>query len=90
MTYHYVPEEVAARPTTGEVIVNNWWIVHPEKGLAFYQGHTNDYSPQCNRDRNVADHIQPRLHPDSEVRQVPQVYIVSVHKWFRENVEGNS
>ena len=32
----YVPKDVATAPADGPCLVNRWWVVHPEKGIAFY------------------------------------------------------
>jgi len=81
----HIPEQLATTPTDGPCIVNAWWTVHPDKGVAFYASRKRPYgmepgeqdepSPQCNRDRYTAEHIQKRIHPDCETRQIPVVFL---------------
>lgn len=93
MTF-YVPEDVATTPAEGHCFVNRWWMVHPEKGVAFYcdtrrsvwlePGEKEEPSPQCNSCEITARHLAKKLHPDCEVKKLHAVYlrpaIVEMHK----------
>jgi hypothetical protein len=84
--YVYVPIEKAATPINGHVdcLLNMWWAVHPEKGLAFYnprgrngkrktRGWGNPYgAPQCNKSEQVTRKL---ARPPHEVQQVEIVYL---------------
>lgn len=77
----YVPIEVATTPMNGEALVNRWWTVHPQHGLAFYwiaNGYyrTEEPAPQCNQNRYVAEKLCRSIHQDGdhEVRFVPVVF----------------
>jgi hypothetical protein len=76
----FVPLEELQKPKTGyEVLVDFWWIVHPDKGAVFYQRNIqkkNLGSPQCNRDKNVTELVHSRLYTDMEIRQIPLAYIL--------------
>lgn len=83
--YFYVAEEVATQPADGECIANAWWAVHPEKGLKFYfvpRGyfHSEEPSPQCNRDRYTCEGLSAKLHPDCIVKQIPVVFLAHANK----------
>jgi hypothetical protein len=62
----------AATPRDGvfRVIVDAWWIVKDEK-IMMYRG----FSPQCNRDRKLAESVRKKLYPECELRQLPAVYV---------------
>jgi hypothetical protein len=57
--YHFMPIEQATEPK-GHMLyqwINAWWVVHPEKGLAFWdKGYS---SPQCNRDESISKMLKP-------------------------------
>lgn len=82
----YASKEGMEKPADGHVIVNAFWCVHPEKGLAFADRtklgawDVDRVSPQCNRDRRVADVIQAKLYPDHTVEQIPQVFLGNLHR----------
>jgi len=66
----------------GTVIVyrDDWWTVHPEKGLVFWCSNKRrrdltNASPQCNPIEATARHLQQRLWPDHETRQIPLVLV---------------
>jgi hypothetical protein len=87
--FSYVPILIAAEPATGECTVGCWWIVHPEKGLAFYRRSSDPHyiASQCNRDKKVTEDLQPKLHPECEVVHLPLVFMTSVRRWLKENSE---
>ena len=53
----HIPVEVGTSPKSGGSICNNYWIVHPDMGLVFYNPEKIIYnrvgSPQCNADKRV-------------------------------------
>jgi hypothetical protein len=81
----YVPEELALTPINGECIVNHWWTVHPEKGVAFYASRKRPFglepgehdapSPQCNAAEHTARYLNQKIHPDCETKQLPCVFL---------------
>lgn len=74
----YVPIEDGAKPKNGlcESYVNNWWAVHPTRGLIFWRASRRVLlSPQCNANESVARHITAKLWPFAEVRQIPAVHV---------------
>ena len=78
-TYH-IPLEQAQTPKSGECLVDKWWSVHPEKGIAFYvqlfgYGRCEEPSPQCNDSAAVSRHLTERLFPDHDTVQLPVVYL---------------
>jgi hypothetical protein len=83
----HAPIDQMSTPCDGEVMLNRYWCVHPEKGLAFWQrAGVGSYdldrlSPQCNADKKVADHICEHR-PDHVVQKVPAVYIGNLQKIF--------
>jgi len=81
----YIPEATAATPVDGECIVNHWWTVHPERGVAFYASRKRPYgmepgerdapSPQCNFVQFTAEYIQRKFYPDCVTKQIPVVFL---------------
>lgn len=77
ISYEYVSLDAATKPRNGECVVDNWWIVHPEKGLAFYKSGKR-LSPQCNRSESTAKMLCDRLLGENHghvVVFVPVVYL---------------
>lgn len=76
--YSYMPLEKATRtPTDGfcwELYAERFWIVHPEKGIAFYDpaGKGRRISPQCNSAEAVAARLRPEGH---EVQYIARVWV---------------
>jgi len=80
-----LPLDVATTPKNGEVIVDSWWVVHPEQGIVLYthSGTTDDSkgrrpmfcSPQCNQDQRITDHFVETMYPFAEARQIPAVFL---------------
>jgi hypothetical protein len=81
----FIPFETAITPAEGHCFVDRWWMVHPEKGVAFYAtkrrsyelepGEEDEPSPQCNSSESTARHLQQKLHPDCETRFIPVVFV---------------
>lgn len=67
------------------VIRDRWWIIHPEKGLAFFRGR----SPQCNASREIVEMVLGK-DPDPELAVVflPVVYLpICGNDWDYKEVE---
>lgn len=73
----YVALDEATLPRDGEVLTDRWWVVHPEKGLAFYRPHPKRRfrAPQCNSDRRMPEHLVAEMYPGHEVRYVEAAYV---------------
>ena len=71
--YIFVPVEKATVPPPGliEHLKDRWWLVHPERGLAFFDERA--MSPQCNSNETIARHLA-RNHPWAEVQFFPSVF----------------
>ena len=87
-TVFWVPEQTATTPANGDCIVDHWWSVHPEHGLAFYAQLTGyaaseSPSPQCNQSEGTAKMLGERLWPDHEVRKVPVVFMAHADRAMR-------
>lgn len=58
--YHFLPMEKALEGSRAHIVYNyldSYWVMHPEKGLAFWdKGYS---SPQCNRNEALAKHLCP-------------------------------
>jgi hypothetical protein len=78
--YVFVPVDQLTSPPEGHVdhLGQRWWMVHPEKGLAFYNphrrsGHGNPYgSPQCNSNKKISERL---CQPWAEVRLIDHVFL---------------
>ena len=57
--FHFLPEDqiLASRNWAVHQYLDSWWIVHPEKGLAFFKKGYG--SPQCNRDESISRRLCP-------------------------------
>lgn len=86
----FLPDDHKFSATGGglerSLIENSWWVVHPEKGLAFAKevgGQSRRWcSPQCNVSEQVARKIQEKAYPNLTVRFEPIVYV-------RRNLDGS-
>lgn len=71
----FLDERFATTPRTGEVICNAFWVVHPEKGLAFVEFVRGAYmNAQCNADGRVAKRLAGSRYPDCIIKQIPMVF----------------
>lgn len=79
--YNFLPEQEAVSPAKGGFFVhwvNAWWLVHPDKGLAFYRlGRGGRGSPQCNTDERVTRMLYSKTgQPEGcEVRKLASVWV---------------
>jgi hypothetical protein len=76
----HVPLDLAQTPKDGDCLVDRWWSVHPELGLAFWfqpfgYERSEEPSPQCNPDEATARMLALELLPDHEVRQIKCVFM---------------
>ena len=81
----YVPIEKATIPAGSHCLVDRYWIVHPEKGIAFYAqlfgyGSSDEPSPQCNTSEYVVRFDIQRRHPDCVVKKIPVVFTVHAQR----------
>lgn len=87
-TVFWVSERESTTPANGDCIVDHWWSVHPEHGLAFY-AELNGYAasessfPQCNQSEGTAKMLGERLWPDHEVRKIPVVFMAHADRAMR-------
>ncbi len=83
----HAPIDGMATPRDGDVMLNKYWCVHPEKGIAFWdRGGRGSFdrerlSPQCNADRRVSD-ILVGIHEGHVVQQIPAVYLGNLARVF--------
>lgn len=76
--YTYLAQEKATKTPTGqqfwELYEERYWVVHPDKGLAFYdpQGKGRKISPQCNSIRGIVERLLPEGH---EVQYLARVWM---------------
>jgi hypothetical protein len=89
--YLFLSLAEATAPTKGgffQHYLNGWWVVHPDKGLAFYNPkHVRTGrrqlgrwgSPQCNTDERISREVgmdcASSLWPEIEVRLIPSVWV---------------
>lgn len=78
--YLYIPIDVAQTPREGHAYVNRYWLVHPEKGVAFwYQpfgyDRSDEPSPQCNSSEQTAEYLNRNKTDEGfEVQFIPVVF----------------
>jgi hypothetical protein len=81
--YAFLPVQEAVSPAKRghfEHFVDAWWIVHPEKGLAFYRrGRRSGLgAPQCNTDERITRMVMARCSPPwpgAEVRKLASAWV---------------
>jgi hypothetical protein len=89
--YVFLPVAEGTAPTKGGFFmhyVDAWWVVHPEKGLAFYNPVSTRTgrrrfgrfgSPQCNTDERISRKVgldcAGSVFPGIEIRQFPSVWV---------------
>jgi hypothetical protein len=95
--YQFLPVEEATTPPpeplrSYEYIASSWWVVHPEKGLAFYniidrngrRERPGLGSPQCNPDERIARMVWPKTYPwPSELVFLAGVFVPAAPQWER-------
>jgi len=83
--YQFMPFEEASAPTKGgyfEHFVDYWWLIHPEKGLVFWNPWVQRHGqrvrerhglgwPQCNTFRKSTDPVLPGC----TLRQIHSVFV---------------
>lgn len=69
--FTFVSIEKATVPPSGliEHVKNHWWVVHPEKGLALFDGKFK----QCNTIEAIARRLAA-THPWAEVHFIPSAF----------------
>jgi hypothetical protein len=68
-------DQVAAAKGFCNVVRDRWFVVHPERGLLFFQtdkrriGKLLGAAAQCNANKQIATRIRDKMYPWAEVRQ---------------------
>ncbi len=87
--YVFLTVEEAVTPRKGgffQHYVDAWWVVHPERGLAFYnpkdrrtgrRRHGRYGSPQCNTDERISRMFGTKTvpWPHARIEQFPSVWV---------------
>lgn len=73
--FRFVPEGVAVVPPNGLLIhyKDYWWVVHPEKGLAFYWRGFGNGSGQCNQNEAIVRKLA-QSYPWATVKFIPSAF----------------
>lgn len=78
----YMPEaEIDKADGICSVLRNRWFMVHPERGLLFYQiskqrrGRIRGASPQCHDSKEAAEYLRKKLWPWAELRFYERVIV---------------
>lgn len=74
----FVPFEEASTPPSGiiEHLKDMWWIVHPQKGIAYWRhgGPSSKHlSPWCNKSEEITRRIFASF-PWADVKFIPSVF----------------
>lgn len=71
----FVPEKEASTLKAGlvDIILDKWWLRHPEKGLVFYKMHKSSPVPLCNANIKVMNAFL-KNYPWAEAVKVDVVY----------------
>lgn len=82
--YVFIPFEKAYFPREGvfDHYVDKYWLVHPEKGLAFYNPKNRNGNrsrkfgaPQCNDSKAIVYSVAKHAEWPHEIRQIPLVFV---------------
>jgi hypothetical protein len=89
--YVFLPVAEAVEPAGGTYFqhyVDAWWVVHPEKGLAFFnpksartgrRRHGRWGSPQCNTNKRISEMVGREtagsLWPEVRVEKIPSAWV---------------
>jgi hypothetical protein len=85
--YVFLPVGKATQPPSGgffQHYVDHWWVVHPKKGLVFYNpssgGRRRDRhrigAPQCNSDERISRHVAEKTVPFAyEIRHISSAWV---------------
>lgn len=65
----FIPFDRGAREGD-TVMLNRWWVVHPEKGLVMWR----NTSPQCNSNEEIARRVGA-MYPWAEIRFIETAYL---------------
>lgn len=67
-------EEAKTPPTNPlahvDPIISHYWLVHPTKGLVFYQGRSGGLAPQANPNPLITQRINDSYYPDFKFKVV--------------------
>ena len=81
-TLTYMQIHDLERPRDGECRVNRWWVVHPDKGAAFYAKPGSDRSvgpveavPQCNVSMLFIDELCESMYPGHYSQRIDVAYL---------------
>jgi hypothetical protein len=79
--YNFLPLADARHPKAAGLfrhVVDHYWLVHPEKGLAFYnppgRAHSGLGAPQCNTDPRIRELMADCPWP-AELRKIASVFV---------------
>jgi len=69
----FLPFDKAVDPPSGliEHLKDHWWVVHPIKGLVFWD--KRNQSPICNSNKTLTERFT-KFYPWAEVRFFPSVF----------------
>jgi hypothetical protein len=72
----YVPAILLVNPPGGTIhhFDGCWWIVHPDKGIAFYH-FGRRIRAQCNSNLDVAMDLRRIYYPDLEIIHYDHIYL---------------
>jgi len=74
----YLSFDQASTPTDHSLpIVNHYWLVHPDKGLVFYQSDRYAIAPQANSNLLITNKINNKMYAnfEFEVRLINVAYV---------------
>lgn len=84
--WRFLPKDQAINgPTHGfcQVYSNRWWVVHPEKGLAFFwsKGVKGLGSPQCNSNESISRRLGTTIE-GATLEFIPRVFVpINLGDW---------
>lgn len=79
MKFIYVQLDKAVKPIDGMCYTNRYWIVHPEKGLAFCYGkkqidRMENPIPQCSKQKHILENYINTYMPNHNIVKLPLVF----------------
>lgn len=71
----FIPLELAKIPPSGfcRCIKDNYWCVHPKKGLIFWD--PKSLYPQCNSNKTISEMFKEKMYPWCEIQFIDCIFL---------------
>ena len=71
------------KPGFYQLMLNRWWMTHPEKGLILYRPNKKaGTSPQCNANKELAEAAMEKMYPWAKSVFVERAFVEIDPRWY--------